>query len=189
VEKNIHQKRHLFPNPLLQHYPANLRRQGNAPAESNHSSIVRRLGPSFYDSPVSLIGALLQRHADISAERHNFLQTYHLRVCTNTPRLPDGGCKKSIEESYFMGNEAVPFLHRRFFIIRHEYVVQWKVIVCKQQSTQCGIDQARAKCYRMLLHILESLPSAMLSSVASAYGILRCTLFSSMGSVRVLGIV
>jgi hypothetical protein len=96
VEKNIHQKRHLFPNPLLQHYPANLRRQGNAPAESNHSSIVRRLGPSFYDSPVSLIGALLQRHADISAERHNFLQTYHLRVCTNTPRLPDGSEKEAL---------------------------------------------------------------------------------------------
>jgi hypothetical protein len=38
VERNIHLKRHLFANHLIQHYPLNLNRQGIAPAEANHSS-------------------------------------------------------------------------------------------------------------------------------------------------------
>jgi hypothetical protein len=41
VERNIHLTRHLFANHLIQRYPLNLNRQGNAPAEANHSSALR----------------------------------------------------------------------------------------------------------------------------------------------------
>jgi hypothetical protein len=80
VEKNMHEKRHLFANYLLQYYPANLQRQGNSPAEANHSSVLQRLGRTFCDSPLMLIRALLQRYAEISAKRLILLQTYHLKA-------------------------------------------------------------------------------------------------------------
>jgi hypothetical protein len=76
LEEKMHAKRHMFPNHLLQHYHLNLGRQENAPAEPNHSSIERRLGP-FYSSPVRLVEALLKRHRDISAKRHNALRKHH----------------------------------------------------------------------------------------------------------------
>jgi hypothetical protein len=69
VEHHIHAKRHLFANHLIQHYPFNLGRQGNQPAESNHSSVLARLGAAFYESPLKLIAALLERHCFICGER------------------------------------------------------------------------------------------------------------------------
>jgi hypothetical protein len=53
-----------FANSRLQHNPAYQQRKGNARADVHHSSILRRIGPTFYDTCFSLIGALLQRHAD-----------------------------------------------------------------------------------------------------------------------------
>jgi hypothetical protein len=37
----------MFAKYLMQLYPANLQRNGNVPAEQNHSSIRQRLGPEF----------------------------------------------------------------------------------------------------------------------------------------------
>jgi hypothetical protein len=80
VEKNIHAKRHMFANHLLKHYVGNLERQGNAPAEANHSSILQRLGNAFYESPVMLIQALMKRHQDLTAERHYVITKYRLET-------------------------------------------------------------------------------------------------------------
>jgi hypothetical protein len=90
VQRKIHCIRQMFANHVIQHYVANLGRQGNAPAESNHSSIRQRLGESYYASPVLQIHALLRRHSDISAERHNYLEKYHHKTIGETLQLPDG---------------------------------------------------------------------------------------------------
>ena len=76
LETNIHAKRHLFANHIIKTYPGNLSLQGNAPAESNHSSIMSRIG-NLVVTPVELVRALIKRHTDISAERNLKLQTYH----------------------------------------------------------------------------------------------------------------
>ena len=76
VESNIHCKRHLFANHIIRTYHGNLNLHGNAPAESNHSSIVTRIG-SLVVTPVELVRALVKRHRDVCSERHLGLQTYH----------------------------------------------------------------------------------------------------------------
>jgi hypothetical protein len=78
VEKNIHAKRHLFSNHIIQHYPGNLGRQGTAAAEANHSSVLQRLGAAFYESPVKLIKALLERHDEICGEKEYGIQRHRM---------------------------------------------------------------------------------------------------------------
>jgi hypothetical protein len=94
LDEKIHAKRHMFANHQVQHYPLNLARQGNAPAEANHSSIVRRLGP-FYSSPVKLIEALLKRHKDISSSRHNMLLKYHGQKLTEADAITNVTLKRA----------------------------------------------------------------------------------------------
>ena len=64
----IHGKRHMFAHHLVKSIPGNMHRLGNAPAESNHSSIIQRIG-SLVLVPASMLAQLIKRHADISAER------------------------------------------------------------------------------------------------------------------------
>jgi hypothetical protein len=90
VERKIHCIRHMFAIHVIQHYDANLGRQGNAPAEANHSSIRQRLGESYNESPLLQIHALLRRHSDISTERHSDLEKYHRKTMAETYLLPDG---------------------------------------------------------------------------------------------------
>ena len=78
LETSIHAKRHLFANHLIQNYHTNLKRQGNVPAEANHSSIVGRIG-SLVVTPVELISNLINRHVNISAERNHEIQQYSLQ--------------------------------------------------------------------------------------------------------------
>jgi hypothetical protein len=78
--KKIHLKRHQFANHLIHHYPGNLGRQGNQVAEANHSSVLRRLGAAFYESPVRLTRALLNRHEQICAEREDDIQRWALEA-------------------------------------------------------------------------------------------------------------
>jgi hypothetical protein len=96
VERHIHSKRHLFANHLIQHYPGNLGRQGNAPAEANHSSVLARLGPAFYESPVRLIQALLTRHEQISGERDRIIRTYDFESHGESSHLRDGIKKQAL---------------------------------------------------------------------------------------------
>ena len=79
LEDNIHAKRHLFANHIVRHYHSNLELQGNTPAESNHSSIIQRLG-SMVLAPAEMIRSLMRRHLDISAERNNLIQTRHFQA-------------------------------------------------------------------------------------------------------------
>jgi hypothetical protein len=96
VERPIHSKRHLFANHIIQHYPGNLQRQGNAVAEANLSSVVQRLGAAFYESPVKLIQALLNRHNQVSAERDHLIRTYGMEACSNAYQLPNGNEKDAL---------------------------------------------------------------------------------------------
>jgi hypothetical protein len=96
VERHIHSKRHLFANHIIQHYPGNLQRQGNAVAEANHSSVLQRLGAAFYESPVKLVQALLNRHNQISAERDHPIRTYAMEDCSKAYQLPNGNEKDAM---------------------------------------------------------------------------------------------
>jgi hypothetical protein len=86
----------LFANHIIQHYPGNLQRQGNAVAEANHSSVLQRLGAAFYESPVKLIRALLNRHNQISAERDHLIRTYAMEACSKAYQLPNGNEKDAM---------------------------------------------------------------------------------------------
>ena len=88
LEDNIHGKRCLFANHITQSYPGNLHRQGNAIAESNHSSILSRLS-GLVQTPVRLVQSMIQRHADMSAERNNFLATHHLKCVALSRKAKD----------------------------------------------------------------------------------------------------
>jgi hypothetical protein len=89
VERFIHRKRHLFANHRIQHYPCNLQRQGNSPAEANHSSVLQRIGSSFCQSPVKLIHALLNRHREICGERNHFILTHFFKTNSNSDSQPE----------------------------------------------------------------------------------------------------
>jgi hypothetical protein len=78
VEKTIHAKRHLFANHKIRRYPCNLHRQGSAPSEANHSSIISRVGNQVVE-PVLLLEALLNRHYHISAERAQRIEHRHFQ--------------------------------------------------------------------------------------------------------------
>ena len=69
VEEKIHGKRHMFANYITKTYEGMLDRSGNAPAESNHSSMLGRMG-HLVILPAELVAALLARHNDITAERN-----------------------------------------------------------------------------------------------------------------------
>jgi hypothetical protein len=77
IEEHIHGKCHLFANHIIKTYPANQERQGNAPAEANHSGVVGRIGSSVV-SPCELIAKLLRRHEQVCAERNHVLSKYFL---------------------------------------------------------------------------------------------------------------
>jgi hypothetical protein len=86
----------MFANDLLQHYADNLQRQGNAPAEANHSSVLQRLGSEFYESPLRLIQALMKRHNDLTAERHHIITKYYLEASSEAWKSPDENEKKAL---------------------------------------------------------------------------------------------
>jgi hypothetical protein len=88
VLRKIHSKRHLFAN--------HLQRQGNASAEANHSSIRRRLGVTFYQSPVRLIEALLKRHNDITNERSKGMVSYRLQSMAKASKMANGNEKRAL---------------------------------------------------------------------------------------------
>jgi hypothetical protein len=94
LEDSIHAKRHLFANHIIKSYPGTLNLQGNAPAESNHSSIIQRLG-NLVETPVELIRSLIKRHADISAERSHKIQVHHLQSVAEATALAEESEKQA----------------------------------------------------------------------------------------------
>lgn len=95
VECNIHAKRHLFANHLINKYPANLHRQGNVPAECNHASMLRRL-EDLMTSPVELVESLLGRHRDISYERNRVIRAHHYSCIAEAQKIQDPAMKAAI---------------------------------------------------------------------------------------------
>jgi hypothetical protein len=81
---------------MIQHYPGNLGRQGNSPAEANHSSVLQRLGAAFYESPVKLISALLTRHGQICGEREYSIGKYKMEASVEAFSLQDGIEKEAL---------------------------------------------------------------------------------------------
>jgi hypothetical protein len=108
VEDKIHSKRHMFANHLVQHYPLNLARQGNAAAESNHSSKIRRLGP-IHSTPVKLIEALLKRHKDISATRHKDIQKYYVQRMAQADFIHNSTIKRAAQRPTSWGMELFEY--------------------------------------------------------------------------------
>ncbi|KAG7345272.1 hypothetical protein IV203_032803 [Nitzschia inconspicua] len=78
LERHIHSMRHLFANHIIQKFAGHLNFQGNAPAETNHASIVARIG-SLVMEPVTLIESLMERHFSISSERNHCILVCHVR--------------------------------------------------------------------------------------------------------------
>jgi hypothetical protein len=95
----------MFANHLLQPYVGNVERQGNAPAEANHSSILRRLGNAFYETPVMLIQALMKRHQDLTAERHYVMIKYRLETSAEAWNSRDGTEKEALLSIRIWGME------------------------------------------------------------------------------------
>jgi len=95
LEDNIHSKRHLFANHIIKTYPCNLERQGNVPAEGNHSSIIQRVGRLVF-APVKLVEELLQRHSSISSERALELSKRHLTSLPAARKAKSGSDREAI---------------------------------------------------------------------------------------------
>jgi hypothetical protein len=98
LDEQIHKKRHMFAAHIVQTYHGNMQRKGNSPAETNHSSVIRRLGDLVL-SPVEFIKALLSRHYDITCERNHKLQKYHLESSADSHKARnqhDGVAVKSL---------------------------------------------------------------------------------------------
>ncbi|KAG7373486.1 hypothetical protein IV203_034210 [Nitzschia inconspicua] len=88
VEKHIHGKRRQFAMHLVSTYPGNSERHGNAPAEANHSSILRRIGSEVVH-PANLVGKLFQRHCEISHERNMKLAQYNAQALGSALKVRD----------------------------------------------------------------------------------------------------
>jgi hypothetical protein len=88
VENNIHAKRHMFANHLVKTYSGNLHRSGNAPAESNHASIISRLG-SLVATPPEIVCNLINRHKQISSERCFAIRKYNMQCMAKSMSMKD----------------------------------------------------------------------------------------------------
>jgi len=60
----------------LYHHKGSLQRRGSAPAEGNHASYLKRIGPLLTDSPIIAITAMLERQKEIVKEKNVKLTNY-----------------------------------------------------------------------------------------------------------------
>ena len=81
LELHVDSKHHHFARYMINIYPGNHFRMGDAPAEQNHSSYVQRIGPTSSVEPAEALVSMLERQADILKEKDMVIAKYHLQ-CT-----------------------------------------------------------------------------------------------------------
>ena len=107
----IHGKRHMFAHHVVKDIPGNMHRLGNTPAECNHSSIFQRIG-SLVLVPASMLGQMINRHADISAERNANLEKHGLLSSAKAQRELNPDLKTAILGLSSWGFEWFEKAHR-----------------------------------------------------------------------------
>lgn len=72
-------------------FSGNLKRRGDSPAEANHASFVRRIGPGSSEEPATAIVHMLERMEDMAAEQDHKLSLYNEKCVAQQKLLLEAG--------------------------------------------------------------------------------------------------
>ena len=87
ILNHVHWKHKQFAGYVIHSYPGNQFQQGDDPAEQNHSSYVKRIGPSSAVKPAEALVNMLERQVNILKEKHLIIDKYHLNCLAEAALL------------------------------------------------------------------------------------------------------